>query len=264
MFRVDHYYAYYRLVKRRLEEAVESGVPGASSDATTPRTYPEPCPQCDICNWFNDCRERRLADDHLSLVAGITKLQRTELDEWGITTLTQLCDIPLEAGRRPKRATRQGLEKVQKQAHVQLEGRRGKHPHLEKVLPVVEGEGLTRLPAPRTGDVFFDIEGDAFAGDTFTNASKDGAAGGLEYLFGWVTLEDGEPGYQAMWAYDGTGEKQVFERFMDAMVEQRRHYPDMHIYHYATFLKKAETPNLPREVLTKVSIMLTCFNCVYV
>ena len=80
VLRVDHYYAYYQLVKRRLSEAVVDG--------TVPDTYPEPCPQCDICNWFTPCRERRQEDDHLSLVAGISRVQRTELKEWGITTLT--------------------------------------------------------------------------------------------------------------------------------------------------------------------------------
>jgi len=44
-------------------------------------------------------------DDHLSLVAGISKLQRTELKEWGITTLTELGEEQLHEGRRPKRET---------------------------------------------------------------------------------------------------------------------------------------------------------------
>jgi len=80
VFRVDHYYAYYQLVKRRLDEAA------AFDPGNTPveETYPEPCAQCDICNWFQVCRDKRSEDDHLSLVAGISKLQRTELAEWGI------------------------------------------------------------------------------------------------------------------------------------------------------------------------------------
>jgi len=51
-----------------------------------------------------------MADDHLSLVAGISKVQRTELKEWGISTLTALGKAPLPAGKRPKRGTRQGLD----------------------------------------------------------------------------------------------------------------------------------------------------------
>jgi superfamily I DNA and/or RNA helicase len=34
---------------------------------------------CDVCDWFPLCDKRRRDDDHLSLVAGITKLQRIQL-----------------------------------------------------------------------------------------------------------------------------------------------------------------------------------------
>ena len=224
VFRIDHYEAYYQLVKRRLDEAVEGGE----------STYPEPCAQCDICNWFRICGDQRREDDHLSLVAGISRMQRSELAEWGIETLTQLAEATLPEGKRPKRGTRQGLEKVQDQARVQLTGRNAKHPYHETVQPLVEGEGLTRLPPPSEGDVFFDLEGDAFAGDAFSNRAQEGA-GGLEYLFGWVTVTDGEPKYEALWAYDAAGEKQIFEQFMDAMIERRQRFPDMHIYHYAPY-----------------------------
>ena len=165
-----------------------------------------------------------------------TKLARetragTVLREWGIGTLTQLGRAPLPAQKRPKRGTRASLAKVQDQACVQLTRRKGKHPHHE-ALPVVEGEGLTRMPAPSAGDVFFDIEGDAFAGDAF---SGEQGAGGLEYLFGWVTVDDGRPRYHGLWAHDEAQEKAVFEQFVDAMVARRRQYPDMHIYHYAPY-----------------------------
>ena len=39
-------------------------------------------------------------------------MQRSELAEWGIETLTQLGEATLPEGKRPKRGTRQGLEKV--------------------------------------------------------------------------------------------------------------------------------------------------------
>lgn len=223
VFRVDHYDAYYQLVKRRLGEAVVSD----GTDST--QTYPEPCAQCSICNWSMICDRQREADDHLSLVAGISKLQRTELKEWEITTLTQLGEAPLETGRRPKRGTRQGLDKVQDQARVQLVGRRSGQPYYEP-LPVNENEGLSRLPEPSEGDVFFDIEGDAFAGNTATVG-----AGGLEYLFGWYTVEGSKPEYHKLWAYSPAEEHRIFEQFIDAMTKRRRKFPDMHIYHFAPY-----------------------------
>jgi uncharacterized protein len=44
-YRVADFAAYYRRVRRRAEEAVDS--PG---DAAA--TYPEPVAHCDICNWW--------------------------------------------------------------------------------------------------------------------------------------------------------------------------------------------------------------------
>ena len=84
VLRIGHYFAYYQLVKRRLEEAVDDG-------RATVEIYPKPCAQCDVCNWWQVCDKQRLDDDRLSLVAGISKRQRTELKGWEITTLTGVC-----------------------------------------------------------------------------------------------------------------------------------------------------------------------------
>ena len=65
-FRVAEYAAYYRAVRRRFE----------AHAASPPNTYPEPVEHCGICEWQQSCAERRRADDHLSLVAGITRGQR--------------------------------------------------------------------------------------------------------------------------------------------------------------------------------------------
>jgi predicted RecB family nuclease len=75
--RVLDYSAYHRTIRSRLEALV-----------TSPRrseTYPEPTEHCDVCRWGSDCRKRRRDDDHLSLVAGITSLQRKELVNWNVT-----------------------------------------------------------------------------------------------------------------------------------------------------------------------------------
>ena len=49
--------------------------------------------------------------------------------------------------------------------------------HVRRLLPLEEGRGFARLPAPSPGDVFFDIEGDPYWGRE-----------GLEYLFGSCLL----------------------------------------------------------------------------
>src|SRR5579862_2480431 len=77
------YSAYYEFVKNNPEKlaaapssGVEQPAPAAeslTSDHFVNGTYPEPCAHCDICRWFRDCDARRRKDDHLSLVAGISR-----------------------------------------------------------------------------------------------------------------------------------------------------------------------------------------------
>ena len=99
-YRLDDYAAYYRLVKKRLEAALDE------RDAVT---YPEPAQHCDVCNWWVQCNARRRADDHLSFVAGISRLQikelRTRLD---VDTLERLGDLEdrAEADARLARSAR--------------------------------------------------------------------------------------------------------------------------------------------------------------
>lgn len=66
-FRFSDYSTYYRGVKSAAEVAVDlDGVD---------ETYPEPKTHCDVCRWQRDCEKRRRNDDHLWLVAGISKNQ---------------------------------------------------------------------------------------------------------------------------------------------------------------------------------------------
>ena len=69
--RTADYSSYYRLAKRRFEAFVAGG---AAREG-----YPEPVEHCGVCSWWKRCEDRRRADDHLSLVAGITARQRDRL-----------------------------------------------------------------------------------------------------------------------------------------------------------------------------------------
>jgi uncharacterized protein len=73
-YRVDDYAAYFRLVKAKMLAAVDEG-----DVALAAANYPEPVAHCEICQWFKPCATRRRDDDHLSLVAGISRVQRQEL-----------------------------------------------------------------------------------------------------------------------------------------------------------------------------------------
>ncbi|HZN03508.1 MAG TPA: TM0106 family RecB-like putative nuclease, partial [Candidatus Polarisedimenticolia bacterium] len=100
-YRVDDYFAYYRLVRRRLEAAVRvpaADVEASGDGATLPLfpempTYPEPVLHCDVCRWWPVCDKKRRDDDHLSLVAGISRLQRREMEAQRVPTLEALASV---------------------------------------------------------------------------------------------------------------------------------------------------------------------------
>jgi predicted RecB family nuclease len=216
-YRVTDYAAYYRYVKARLELAVDES-------ATVTETYPEPTPHCEVCHWRPDCDTVRRKDDHLSLVAGIRRSQRKQLHAWDTVTVADLARFPLTIQRRPEYGSKEGYVRVREQARVQVEGRMGGRP-VHEIFEMTEEHGLSLLPEPSAGDLFFDLEGDPFV-----------ALGGREYLFGVVSLDDaGEPQYECRWALDATAEKEAFRWFVAIVMDRLARYPSMHIYHFAPY-----------------------------
>ena len=216
-YRVAEYAAYYRYVKAHLENVLEGT---ASSE-----TYPEPCSHCDVCRWFRECDARRRADDDLSLVAGIRRLQQNQLEEWNVTTLAKLAVLPIPLKRKPDYGSREGLERVREQARVQVAGRTAEKPVHELILPIVEGMGFCRLPDPSPADLFVDLEGDPFVGES-----------GLQYLFGLAFKNaGGELAYEKRWAFNRADEKAGFEWLVDEIMRHRAQNPEMHVFHFGVY-----------------------------
>jgi predicted RecB family nuclease len=219
-YRVTEYAAYYRYVKSQLETAAQNGHALA--------TYPEPCAHCDICRWFAECEERRRADDHLSLVAGIRRQQRKQLEAWSTETVAKLAALPLPLKEKPLHGSREGLERIREQARVQVQGRTENKP-IHELLPIVPAMGLCRLPEPSPGDMFIDLEGDPFAGDVES-------VGGQEYLFGFVAANAGATlEYEKRWALSAAEEKSGFEWLVDEVIRRWKQLPGMHIYHFGAY-----------------------------
>jgi uncharacterized protein len=215
-YRVLDFAAYYRYVKARLEKRIKQQQEIA--------TYPEPNPHCSICRWWSECDAQRRKDDHLSLVAGIRKLQRKQLNSWQVSTVEKLAELPLPLEQRPEHGSKEAYVRVREQARVQVSGRRSGKPQYE-LLEIVDERGFCRLPQPSAGDIFFDLEGDPFVD-----------LGGREYLFGYVTEKaTGKPGYYSKWAINAEGEKQAFEWFVDSVMARWAEYPEMHIYHFTAY-----------------------------
>ncbi len=141
-------------------------------------TEPEKSSHCPMCKWKAICEERWIAADHLNQVAGISKIQIRKLRSFGINTVEQLA-LHDEGVPIPK-ISYETLSRIHNQARLQLQKRQTGQNHCE-VLPLdPDGvRGFYRLPCPVPGDLFFDMEGDPLY------------VGGLEYLFGVYSLENG-------------------------------------------------------------------------
>ena len=157
-------------------------------------------------------------------MAGISKLQINELKQRGVSTMRGLAGMPLPLDWTPDRGAAESYGRIREQARVQVEAREAGERKFD-VLPVEDGFGLTRLPEPSDGDIFFDLEGDPFVDEH-----------GLEYLFGYLFIgETGETGYRSEWAFSRADEKKVFEGFVDFVMARWAQFPSMHIYHYASY-----------------------------
>jgi uncharacterized protein len=257
-YRVHDFAAYFRFVRRRLEETVLED-PGVIAAAN----YPEQVDHCDVCRWWNQCDKRRHDDDHLTLVAGISHLQTRELEKAGVTTLAKLGALPLPLPFSPRRGAADTYVRIREQARIQLLGRSEGRP-VHELLLISPDQGLSRLPVPSQGDIFLDLEGDPFARD-----------GGREFLFGLLVttpspaatrlpettpsasvlplLEttpspsapplldkegrttDGSARYSSFWAHSDAEERQAFETVVDIIIESWEANPGMHVYHYAPY-----------------------------
>jgi predicted RecB family nuclease len=218
-FRPDDYDAYYRRLRRRFTHVVKQ----------RPPTYPYPVEHCSLCEFLSRCEAQWEADDHLTLTAGVSRLQVERLEKAGITSLKLLAEAAPETKvpsmRQPTFA---GLRH---QASLQLHHRRT-HQHKVDLLGLEEDRGFALLPEPSPGDVWLDFEGDPWF--------EPGR--GLEYLTGWMELaENGEPRYECLWARDRNDERRAFQQFVDFVVERRRRFPGMHVYHYASYERTALT-----------------------
>lgn len=217
-YRLDDFRAYYAEVRGCFEVR-------AVADADV--TYPEPVEHCDVCSWWATCDDRRRSDEHLSLVPRLSRRQRAVLARHGVGNVSALASLPAETPRFEGIA-RLSLARLREQARIQVEGRGLEKPKYE-LLERKTKLGLNALPEPNAGDVFLDLEGDHMA-----------VGGGLEFLFGWVTLDSkGEARYEGHWAHDAASEKRAFERLISFLDGRDWDYPGFRVYHYGAYEESA-------------------------
>jgi uncharacterized protein len=207
--------AYLDTVRARFEAAVDTGLDDTS---------PEPVASCDVCDWKDRCTAQWRSEDHLSLVAGVRRDQRVGLVAAGVGTRTALAELDPATEIESIRAA--ALTTIRDQAALQVRSERERRIAFELIPPDpgAPHRGLAALPAPSPGDIFFDMEGDQFAGKQ-----------GREYLFGWVDGDAPGAPFHTLWAHDPAAEKAAFEAFIDTVMVARRNDSAMHVYHYAAY-----------------------------
>jgi predicted RecB family nuclease len=119
--------------------------------------------------------------------------QVVRLNDVGISTVADLATASAATTVRIGNAT---FNRLREQAALQTQHRvTGLHSYT--LLPPEPQRGFSLLPRPSAGDVFFDMEG-----DPYWEAGR-----GLEYLFGCVTNDNGQPRFHAFWAHGGAARK---------------------------------------------------------
>jgi len=222
-FRTDDYWYYYQQLKSAFLQQMTEFSPDGD--------HPIPDPRADHGRWQSYAEKWLLERDHLFHVANISVSQIRKLNDVGIETVAQLANSSMA---RIPRLNEGSYQRLVAQAAVQLRTR-----ELEKgaavpalVRPAFEilpadrmnlRSGLALLPPASPGDVYFDIEGYPLID------------GGLEYLLGAVTVENGQPRFHDWWAHDSAEEKRSFEQFIDWLMARWKQDPSMHVYHYAAY-----------------------------
>lgn len=213
--RVSDILPVYRKRKARLERIIAERFAD-----TEPVSWRDP--RYAICGRCETCEAEIQATRDVLLVGGLRVTQRARLAAHGITTIEDLADSTDDVAGIGG-STLAGLRL---QARLQLEGPTSPDEHTPPPVRVFHPESLAALPEPDAGDIFFDFEGDPL----YTEG--DARSWGLDYLFGLV---DTAETFTAFWAHSFAEERAALRRFLDFVADRRRTYPNLHIYHYASY-----------------------------
>lgn len=210
-----------RLARQQLVETIERLTSGGEDQvARNLEGFTWHCAsnsECAICEYPELCSDERELNGDLLLVAGLGGSLRAKLMAGGIYSMHQLA----EASERPSTVSKQTFERVKAQARIQI-SQVDEQRLMHEMLP---NPAIQYLPKKSDGDVFFDMEGFPYEKD-----------GGLEYLFGNWTQEEGFKGF---WAHNREQEKQAFIEFMRWVIGRMESDPNAHIYHYASYEQTA-------------------------
>ncbi len=193
-----------------LREARTRFLQGRASAAPT---IAEPVKACAGCRWFERCSDEWGAND-LIHVHRLTRRHRLSLRDQRVGTIDALASAGASA--RPSGMASATFARLREQARVQSGGE-----PFALVTPQSRTEGLTSIPAPDPGDIYFDLEGDPFA-----------AIPTLDYLWAFCDAQDA---YQYRWGHTTDDERVAFAWFVQTLQAMDARGGRWHVYHYNSY-----------------------------
>ena len=182
---------------------------------------------CPECEFQNQCRQKAVEKDDLSLLSGLTETARSSHRSKGIFTVTQL-SYTFRSRRAPKRAKNPATP----------------HYFALQALAIRENtiyiHGTPRFPKSET-QVYLDIEG------LPDNESY--------YLIGALIVAEGKESFHSFWADHESQEPDIFFQFIEVVC----HLADWRIFHfggYETAALKRMKARLPESFHAKIDAIL--------
>jgi predicted RecB family nuclease len=182
---------------------------------------------CPECEFQNQCRQKAVGKDDLSLLSGITEAERSSHRGKGIFTVTQL-SYTFKSRRAPKRAKNPATP----------------HHFALQALAIRENtvyiHGTPRFPSSET-QVYLDIEG------LPDNESY--------YLIGALIVSEGKETFHSFWADHESQEPDIFLQFVEAVC-QLADCRLLHFGRYETVALKRMKARLPETSHAKIDAIL--------
>ena len=200
---------------------------GRSRDLRGPTTYPDPVDHCRVCVWYPTCITRRRTDDHLSIVAGMRRVDTERL---------------MADGRHDGRALARRSQPIAPSPDMRspalLEAPRTRHGssssnatpgqrvfELIEPHPTILAAGSPRCRSRRrstSSSTSRRIRGRSTTGSSTCSGSS------------WSTTR-APSNTSPLWGHDRAGEKAAFEQLIDLVIARLDAHPEMHLYHYGGY-----------------------------
>lgn len=181
------------------------------AQAANTETTADPCSACGMCRWAKRCKDEWGEHDLIN-VHRLSRRQRRILQSQGVDTVAQLSD----AEAKPAGMASATFERLREQATVQC----GTEPFV-LIRPQSRQHGICAVPAPHPDDIYFDLEGDPFAGLPT-----------LDYLWAYC---DPQGRYHHRWAHNAVDERAAFRWFLDVLEAKDASPEPWHLYHYNSY-----------------------------